>query len=333
MPEFLLELLSEEIPARMQARAAEELAAQVQRALAPLLAETPRAFHGPRRLALLGEVAARAETAAKEERGPRTGAPAAALEGFLRKHGAAREELREEGGFWVLARPGSVIEAHDLIARALPGVLRGFPWPKSMRWGESGVPWVRPLQRILCVLGGEVVRFDLAQGSDAAHGLASGELTEGHRILAGTEPFAARGFAAYEAGLRRRFVVLAAAERERIIEEGIARLAAAEGLEVVPDRGLLAEVAGLVEWPVPLLGRIDDAFMDLPPEVMRTTMRVNQRYFALRHPDGRAASRFALVANVEAPDGGAAIVAGNERVLRARLADARFFWDQDRKQD
>jgi glycyl-tRNA synthetase beta chain len=200
-----------------------------------------------------------------------------------------------------------------------------------MRWGTSGFAWVRPLQRILCVFDGAVVPFALAEGGDAVHGLASGTLTEGHRIMAGTAPFAVRGLDDYIAGLRERRVVADPAERERLIETGIAQLAAAEGLEVVPDRGLLAEVAGLVEWPVPLLGGIDAAFMDLPAEVMRTSMRVNQRYFALRFPDGRPAPRFALVANIAASDGGAALVAGNERVLRARLSDARFFWDQDLK--
>jgi glycyl-tRNA synthetase beta chain len=329
VPELLLELLSEEIPARMQARAAQELSGGLLKALAPLMTETPRALFGPRRIGAVGTMAARAETPGKEERGPRIGAPDAALEGFLRKHGATRDALTQEGAFWVLAKPGEVVEARDLIARALPALLRGFPWPKSMRWGTSDFAWVRPLQRILCVFDGEAVRFELG-----AHGIVADDLTEGHRVLAGTEPFAVRSFADYEAGLRQRFVVVDAAEREQMIEAGVARLAGAEGLEVVPDRGLLAEVAGLVEWPVPLLGRIDDAFVDLPPEVMRTTMRVNQRYFALRHvEDGRPAARFALVANIEAPDGGAAIVAGNERVLRARLSDARFFWDQDRKQN
>lgn len=332
MPELLIELFSEEIPARMQARAAEDFCGLLQKALAPLMAAAPRPLYGPRRIAAVGEIAARAETAGKEERGPRIGAPEAALEGFLRKHGAARDALAQEGQFWVLQRPGQVIEAAPLIAGALPGLLRGFPWPKSMRWGTSDFAWVRPLQRILCVLDGRPVPFTLALGEDAVHGLAAADLTEGHRVLAGTEPFAVRSVAEYERGLRERFVIADAAERERIIEEGINRLAAAEGLEIVPDRGLLAEVAGLVEWPVPLLGRIDDAFMDLPPEVMRTTMRVNQRYFALRHPDGRAAPRFAVVSNIVPQDGGAAIVAGNERVLRARLSDARFFWDLDRKQ-
>lgn len=332
MPEFLLELFSEEIPARMQARAAEELAAGVLKALAPLMTAPPRALSGPRRLAVVGEMAASAEAPGKEERGPRIGAPEQAIEGFLRKHGATRDMLQQEGQFWVLSKPGAVIAARALIAERLPPLLRGFAWPKSMRWGSSGFAWVRPLQRILCVFDGETVPFALAQGEDAAHGLAAGDLTEGHRVLAGTEPFAVRSFAAYEAGLRARFVIADPAERERVIEQGIARLAAAEGLEVVPDRGLLAEVAGLVEWPVPLLGHIDAAYMDLPPEVMRTTMRVNQRYFALRHPDGRAAARFAIVANIAPEDGGAAIAAGNERVLRARLSDARFFWDQDLRQ-
>lgn len=327
MPEFLLELFSEEIPARMQARAAEDLRAGLLKALAPLMAEAPRGLYGPRRLAAVGQMAARAETAGREERGPRLGAPDGAIEGFLRKHGATRDMLGQEGGFWVLSRPGAVIEARDLIAQAIPALLRGFPWPRSMRWGTSPFAWVRPLQRILCVFDGEAVRFALGE-----HGIVADDLTEGHRIMAGTEPFAVRSFAEYEAGLRDRFVVADPAQRERIIEAGVARLAAAEGLEVVSDRGLLSEVAGLVEWPVPLLGRIDDAFMDLPPEVMRTTMRVNQRYFSLCHPGGRPAPRFAIVANIVPEDGGAAVAAGNERVLRARLSDARFFWDGDRRQ-
>ncbi|HEY8610341.1 MAG TPA: glycine--tRNA ligase subunit beta, partial [Roseomonas sp.] len=224
------------------------------------------------------------------------------------------------------ARPSA-----EVLAEVIPALIRRFPWPKSMRWGTSDLIWVRPMQRILCLLDGAVVPFGLGEGADAAHGLRAAELTEGHRIQS-PGAFVVASVAAYEAGLRERSVIPDAAERERMIESGITELAAAEGLEIVPDRGLLSEVAGLVEWPVPLLGRIDDAFMDLPPELMRTTMRVNQRYFALRHPDGRAAARFALVANIAARDGGAAIIGGNERVLRARLSDARFFWDLDRKQ-
>ena len=330
MPELLLELLTEEIPARMQARAAEDLCRLVGAALAPIAMGTPRGFSGPRRIGLVMEVQARAETASKEERGPRIAAPEAALAGFLKKHGVGREALTQAGDFWVLVKPGSSIEAAALVAQALPDVLWNFPWPKSMRWGVSAFTWVRPLQRILCLLHGAVVPFTLARGEDAAHGLASGDVTEGHRVHA-PGAFAVGGHADYVAQLREHCVLVDTAERMGVIRDGVAALAAAEGLDVVPDEGLLAEVAGLVEWPVPLLGSIDAAFMDLPAEVMRTSMRVNQRYFALRFADGRPAPRFALVANIEASDGGAALVAGNERVLRARLSDARFFWDQDLK--
>lgn len=325
MTELLIELFCEEIPARMQARAAEDFCRLLHKELAALMPQAPRGFAGPRRIALVGEMAPRAATAAKEERGPRLGAPEAALDGFLRKHGAARDMLSEQNGFWVLHKPGETIEARDLLAQALPAVLRAFPWPKSMRWGTSPFLWVRPLHRVVCILGGEVLRFPVE------HGIVSGDETEGHRVHA-PGAFRVTGFEDYAAQLQRHRVVLDAAERGALIRDGVARLAAAEGLDVVPDEGLLAEVTGLVEWPVPLLGRIDDAFMDLPAELMRTTMRVNQKYFALRYPDGRAAPRFALVANIEASDGGAALVAGNERVLRARLSDARFFWDLDRKQ-
>jgi glycyl-tRNA synthetase beta chain len=332
MAELLLELFCEEIPARMQARAAEDLAKLFSDGCSALLEAPPRVFFEPRRIGLTASLKARVTTEAKEERGPRIGAPDQAIEGFLRKHDATRDALTEQGQFWVLVKPGQSVEARALVAAAVPALLRGFPWPKSMRWGgTSSMVWVRPLKRILCVLEGEVVPFDLAQGGDDGHGLASGDLTEGHRIMS-PGAFAVRSFADYKAGLAARHVVLEAEDRAALIREGINTLVAKLGLEVVPDEALITEVAGLVEWPVPLLGRIDDAFMDLPPEVMRTTMRVNQRYFALRKPDGSAAPRFALVANIAAPDGGAAIVAGNERVLRARLADARFFWDLDRKQ-
>ena len=331
MPELLIELFSEEIPARMQARGAEELAKVVAAALAPVLDGAPRPFHGPRRIGIAATLRAEVTTAGKEERGPRIGAPEAALAGFLKKHGATQDQLVERGGFLVLDKPGETVTAEALIAREMPRVIRSLAWPKSMRWGTSGFTWVRPLQRILCLLDGKVVAFDLAQGEDAAHGLASADLTEGHRVMA-PGAFTVTSFDDYAAKLRERKVVLDAAARVRIIEDGLAALAAQHGVQVVPDRGLVEEVASLVEWPVPLLGRIDDAFMDLPPELMRTTMRVNQRYFAMVTPDGRAAPCFGVVANIEATDGGAALVAGNERVLRARLSDARFFWDQDRKQ-
>ena len=330
MADLLLELFCEEIPARMQARAAEDLAKLFSDGCAALLEAPPRVFFGPRRIGLTASLKARVTTEAKEERGPRIGAPDQAIEGFLRKHGATRDTLTEQGQFWVLMKPGQSVEARALVAAAIPALLRSFPWPKSMRWGgTSSMVWVRPLKRILCVLDGEVVPFDLAQGDDDGHGLASGDLTEGHRIMS-PGAFAVRGFADYKAGLAARHVVLEAEDRARIIRDGINAIAATEGLEVVPDEGLIAEVAGLVEWPVPLLGRIDDGFMNLPSEVMRTTMRVNQRYFTLRQKDGTAAPRFAVVANIAAPDGGASIVAGNERVLRARLEDARFFWVLDR---
>jgi glycyl-tRNA synthetase beta chain len=332
VPELLLELFCEEIPARMQARAAEDLSRLFAERCTALIEAPALTFHGPRRIGLAVLLREAVTTEGKEERGPRIGAPDQALDGFLRKHGASREMLTQEGAFWVLAKPGETVQARALVAAAIPAIIRAFPWPKSMRWGgSSSMNWVRPLKRILCVLDGVVVPFDLRAGDDDGHGLASGNETEGHRIMA-PGAFAVHGLTDYQEGLRERRVVLDAAERAGMIREGIDALCAAEGLAVVPDEALVTEVAGLVEWPVPLLGRIDDAFMDLPPEVMRTTMRVNQRYFALRKTDGAAAPRFALVANVAAPDDGAAIVAGNERVLRARLADARFFWDLDRKQ-
>jgi glycyl-tRNA synthetase beta chain len=338
MPDLLLELFSEEIPARMQARAAEDLCALVGKALAEagLAADGLRGFHGPRRIGLVATVAAATEASEEERRGPRVDGPDAALQGFLRATGLPKDALvqRESGKalhwFALIRREGR--PAADVIAAAIPPLLRAFPWPKSMRWGgTSGFVWVRPLQRILCVLDGATVAFDLRHAEDDGHGIASGNETEGHRLLA-PGAFPVTSATQHEAELRARFVIRDADARRRAVRDGITALAAAEGLEPVPDEGLLTELAGLVEWPVPLLGRIDDAFMDLPPEVMRTTMRVNQRYVSLRRADGTPAPRFALVANMVARDGGAAIIAGNERVLRARLSDARFFWDQDRKQ-
>ncbi len=331
MPELLLELFSEEIPARMQVRGAEDLARLVGEALAPLAPRDVRRFSGPRRIAMAAEVTSGVAASRQSERGPRLAAPEQALAGFLRKHGATREELREEGAFWVLDRVVPGVDAATLIGREMPGVLRRFPWPKSMRWGgSSAFTWVRPLRRILCVLDGEVVRFDLRQGEDDGHGLVSDNLTEGHRFMA-PGAFAVRSAAQWQSELRSRYVIADAAERRAAIEDGVARAASSQGLSVAPDSGLLDEVTGLVEWPVPLLGRIDAAFMDLAPEVMQVSMRVNQRYFALRDTEGSPAPWFAFAANVEADDGGAAVVAGNERVLRARFSDARHFWDLDRK--
>jgi len=331
MPELLLELFSEEIPARMQARGAADLARLVADALKPLAPADVRTFHGPRRLTLVATVAAATEAARISERGPRATAPEQALAGFLKKHNATRADVREEGGYFVLEKVTDSVPAARLIADALPGLLRRFPWPKSMRWGgASAFAWVRPLRRILCMLDGAIVPFDLRDGADDGHGLASGNETEGHRFHA-PGAVAVTGFADYAAKLRERRVILDAEERKRIIADGIAGLAAEKGLTVVDDPGLLEEVAGLTEWPVPLLGRIEDRFMDLPPEVMQVSMRVNQRYFALRTADGKAAPWFAFAANVEAEDGGAEIARGNARVLSARFADARHFWDLDRK--
>ncbi len=331
MPELLLELFSEEIPARMQARAADDLARLLGDALAALRPEGMQTFYGPRRVALVATIQPALPASSTVERGPRASAPEAALAGFLRKHGATRDQAAQEGEYWVLTKASPAIEAAALVAIALPPLLRRFPWPKSMRWGAgSAFTWVRPLRRILCLLDGRVVPFSLVDGTDDGHGIVSGNETEGHRYHA-PGAFMVSGFGEWHDGLRARRVIPAAGERRRLVQEGIAALAAAEGLHVVPDDGLLDEVAGLVEWPVPLLGRIDDAYMDLPPEVMQVSMRVNQRYFALRTADGAAAPRFGFAANIEATDGGAAIVAGNERVLRARFSDARHFWDLDRR--
>ena len=330
MPELLLELFSEEIPARMQARGAEDLVRLVSEALAPLSPSGFTGFCGPRRIALTGTVAAGVAASRSSERGPRANAPEAALAGFLRKHGAAKEMLRQDGDFWVLDKEVPGIGAAALIARELPGLLRRFPWPKSMRWGgTSGFTWVRPLRRILCLLDGAIVPFDLRDGADDGHGLAASNLTEGHRFLS-PGAFAVTSAQQWQSELRARHVIADAAERRATIEAALLDVAQRHALSVVPDAGLLDEVAGLVEWPVVLLGRIDAAFMDLPPEVMQVSMRVNQRYFALRDALGHAAPYFAFAANIAATDGGAAIVAGNERVLRARFADARHFWDLDR---
>lgn len=332
MPELLLELFSEEIPARMQVRGAEDLARLVTVALASLAPTEVQTFSGPRRIALTCRVNPGVAAARSVERGPRLAAPEQALAGFLRKHGATRDQLQQEGDFWVLEKTVPGIAAAELIAREVPTLLRRFPWPKSMRWGgTSHFTWVRPLRRILCLLDGDVVHFDLRDGADDGHGLASGNRTEGHRFLA-PDVFAVHSVAEWREALRAHFVIVDAAERRALIESGLREVAAAHGLSIVEDAGLLDEVAGLVEWPVPLLGRIDPAFMDLPPEVMQVSMRVNQRYFALRTAAGAVAPWFAFVANIEPQDGGAAIIAGNERVLRARFADARHFWDLDRAQ-
>jgi glycyl-tRNA synthetase beta chain len=332
MADLLLELFSEEIPARMQARAVDNLGRLLAEALAPLQPQNGRTLYGPRRIAWLGDVASEVPASTVSERGPKLAAPEQALAGFLRKHNATRDDLRQDGGYWLLEKTVAGRPAAALIAEAVPALLRRFPWPKSMRWGgTSAFTWVRPLRRILCVLDGAVVPFSLASGEDDGHGLVSGDLTEGHRFMAPGD-IRITASALYEGFLRDSCVIADAAERRARIAEGIAERAASAGYAVVPDEGLLDEVAGLVEWPVALLGRIEDHFMDLPAEVRQVSMRVNQRYFALTDAEGQPAPAFVFAANIAAPDGGAAIIAGNERVLRARLSDARHFWDLDRRE-
>jgi glycyl-tRNA synthetase beta chain len=331
MAEFLLELFSEEIPARMQAQAAETLARLLTEALAPLTPRGSRTLNSPRRIAWIGSLAAEVPAATISERGPKLAAPEQAIAGFLRKHGAARADLREDAGYWLLEKDVPGRPAAALIAEAIPALLRRFPWPKSMRWGgTSSFTWVRPLRRILCLLDGEVVNFSLATAEDDGHGLVSGCTTEGHRFMAPDE-IEIRSAAIYEATLWESRVIACAEERRARVASGVTACAEAAGYRIVPDEGLLDEVTGLVEWPVALLGRIDAQYMDLPPEVRQVSMRVNQRYFALTDAAGAPAPAFVFAANIEAPDGGVAIIAGNERVLRARLSDARHFWDLDRK--
>jgi glycyl-tRNA synthetase beta chain len=331
MPDLFLELFSEEIPARMQRGAAAELERALTAALAAITPTQTETWFGPRRIALQTHVAPEVAAASTTERGPRANAPEQALTGFLRKHNASRDQLRQEGDYWVLQKSAAAVSATDLIAATIPSLLRRFAWPKSMRWGgTSNFVWVRPLRRITCLLDGEIIPFDLRETADDGHGLASGNLTEGHRFHA-PGAFAVTSAANWQQQLLAHKVLVDAADRKRIIADRIAGLAAEKHLTVVDDPGLLDEVAGLVEWPVPHLGRIADEHMDLPPEVMQVSMRVNQRYFALRTADNQAAPWFAFVANVQAEDNGAVIIAGNERVLRARFADARHFWDLDRK--
>jgi glycyl-tRNA synthetase beta chain len=333
MPELLIELFCEEIPARMQSRAAEDFARLMSEACAAegLVLENPIAHHGPRRITLVAEAPTATDAVREERRGPRVDAPARAIDGFLSANGVGLDVLERrdtgKGVYWFLnvERPGRA--AIDVIGAALPAVLKKLPWPKSMRWGGAGdFTFARPLRRILCLFDGAVVPLP-----EPVAGLTATNITEGHRFLA-TAPFAVDSFAHYVRRLREACVVVDAAERRRFILEGARTAAQEAGLVLVEDEGLLDEVTGLVEWPCPLLGRIDSAFMDLPPEVLRTSMRVNQRYFATTHPDGTPAPHFVVIANVPGTDGGAAIVAGNERVLRARFSDARFFWEQDRKQ-
>jgi glycyl-tRNA synthetase beta chain len=328
MPQLLLELFSEEIPARMQAQAARDLERMARERLAEagFLPEGVKAFAGPRRLTLAVDGLAPAQSDRHEERkGPRANAPEQAIEGFLRSTGLTRDQLTERDGvlFATIHKHGR--PTPEIVAEMVDQIVRNFPWPKSMTWGSGKLRWVRPLQRILCVFDGEVVPFDI-------DGVRSGDLTQGHRFMGSKQAFRARTFEQYGEGLHANFVVLEVEERKQRILHEARTLCQARNLELVEDEGLLDEVAGLAEWPTPILGDMDPAFLDLPPEVIRTSMRTHQKYFAVRDPaTGRLAPHFLAVANVEATDGGAAIAAGNARVLSARLNDARFFWDEDRK--
>ncbi len=328
MPQLLLELFSEEIPARMQAQAARDLERMAREALAKegFLPEALKTFAGPRRLTLVAEGLPPAQADRHEERkGPRANAPDQAIEGFLRSTGLTRDQLTERDGvfFAHLHKPGRPTPA--IVAEMVEQVVRAFPWPKSMVSGTSKLRWVRPLKRILCVFDGEVVPFEI-------DGIASGDLTEGHRFMGSKEPIRAKGFDDYQDNLARNFVVLDPEERKERIMDAARTLCFARNFELVEDEGLLDEVAGLAEWPVPVMGEMDPAFLDLPPEVIRTSMRVHQRYFAVRDPaTGFLVPHFVTVANIEAKDGGETIAKGNAKVLTARLSDARYFWNEDLK--
>ena len=332
MPDLLLELFSEEIPARMQAKAADDLKKLVTDGLvgAGLTYAGAGAFSTPRRLTLAIEGLSGSSPALREERkGPRAGAPAAAIEGFLRGAGLTRGQLvvravgKADVLFAVVETPGR--QAGGIIAEVVEAAVRSFPWPRSMRWGSGSLRWVRPLHSILCLssdeAGAEVVPF-------AIDGIEAGNTTEGHRFLAPGR-FAVSSFADYAAKLHRAFVVLDPADRARRILADASTAAFAVGMEVVPDAGLLAEVCGLVEWPVVLLGEVGADFLGLPAEVLQTSMRTHQKFFSVRNPKSGRIERFFTVANTETADHGATILQGNQKVLSARLSDARFFWEND----
>ena len=329
--DFLLELLSEEIPARMQARARNDLARMFAEALAAagLSHGAITTFSTPRRLALIVTDLPLATEAVREEiKGPRSSAPPQALEGFLRKTGLTQDQLEERDGIWFAAIDKAGRATAEVLAEAVAAIVRDFPWPKSMRWGAASsstasLRWVRPLHSIVALLGEEIVPV-------AIEGVACGAATLGHRFhdcgvitIGGADDYVEK--------LRACHVLVDQAEREAIVRAGAIEAAENAGFLLVEDEGLVVENAGLTEWPVPLLGSFDPDFLDVPPEVIQLTARTNQKYFVMRDSDGKLAPHFVCTANIDANDGGAAIIAGNERVLAARLSDARFFWDQDLK--
>ncbi len=332
MPDLLIELFSEEIPARMQARAASDLKALVTNGLveAGLTYASAGAFATPRRLTLSVEgLSAESPTTREERKGPRTDAPDQALQGFLRSTGLTRDQLEtrddKKGQFWFarITRPGR--PADDIVAELLDHTIRNFPWPKSMRWGAGSLRWVRPLHSILCILSAE----DGAQIVPlTVEGITAGDTTRGHRFLS-KGAIKVSGFNDYAAKLKKAHVILSPEDRASQIWHDATTMAFAQGLEVVEDKALLAEVAGLVEWPVVLLGEIDAEFLDLPPEVLQTSMREHQKFFSVRNPKTGRIEKFVTVANTETADHGATILAGNQKVLAARLSDAKFFWEND----
>jgi glycyl-tRNA synthetase beta chain len=332
MPDLMIELFSEEIPARMQGRAREDLRKLVTDGLveAGLTYASAGAFSTPRRLVLSVEgLTAESRPVREERKGPSVSAPAQAVEGFLRSTGLTLDQLERradkkgETFYAVLEKPGR--QAAEIVAEVLEGVIRGFPWPKSMRWGSGTLRWVRPLQSIICLLTDETGAHVVPLTVD---GIVAGNVTEGHRFM-GNGRFVVSGFDDYVVKLKRAKVVLDTAEREAAIWQGAQNLAFAAGMEVVADPGLLTEVAGLVEWPVPLMGRIGEAFLGLPPEVLQTSMKEHQKFFSVRNPKTGRIEGFVTVANIEAADGGEVILKGNQKVLAARLSDAKFFWEND----
>ncbi len=330
MPELLIELFSEEIPARMQAKAAEDLKAMITNGLmdAGLTYEGAQAHATPRRLVLSVEgLNAKAADMLEERKGPRTDAPKPAIAGFLKSTRLTLEELTvqddKKGKFYLasIKKPGRA--ATDVVAELVPDVIRKFPWPKSMRWGSGELRWVRQLLSIICTFDGEVVPFEI-------EGIKSGNTTLGHRFLS-TKKIEVRRFEDYTQKLHKAHVIIDANLRAETIRTEAKNLAFAQGLEIIEDEGLLKEVAGLVEWPVVLMGEFDRNFLGVPPEVIVTTIKNNQKCFALRVKQGKLSNRYLLVSNMVASDGGKMIVAGHNNVIAARLSDAKFFWDQDRK--
>ena len=326
MADFLLELMSEEIPARMQAGARNELA----RIFAECTSEAGLstgvidAHSTPRRLVLIARDVAEGTQASREEiKGPRTSAPEQALDGFLRKTGLTREQLEERDGVYFAVVDRAGMAALEILGETVKRIVSDFPWPKSMRWGSGSLRWIRPLHGIVAMLGEEIVPVEI-------DGLTAGATTVGHRFHH-PGPITVGGAADYLEKLRACHVIVDQEERERIIRDGAKAAAAKAKLALLADEALVVENAGLTEWPVPLLGEFDGDFLDVPREVIVLTMRTNQKYFACTASDGGLAPAFVCVANVAAEDGGVAIVEGNRRVLAARLADARFFWEQDLK--